>query len=203
LEERQRLARDLHDSVTQSIYSLTLLAEAGQRMVQVGDLQQIQKNQARLSEIAQQALQEMRLLVYELRPLPLTKEGLVRSIQHRLEGVERRAGVEARLVVDGELDLPAPIGEELFRIAQEALNNTLKHARASAVAVSIRVHRGALELEVVDDGQGFDLEAVKDRGGMGLNTMRERVESLQGELVILSLPGEGTTVQVRVAIPCG
>lgn len=200
LEERQRLARDLHDSVTQSIYSLTLLAEAGLRMVQAEELQQIQRNQARLSEIAQQALQEMRLLVYELRPLPVMEEGLVRSIQHRLEAVERRAGVEARLMVEGEIDLPAPVEEELYRITQEALNNALKHARASAVVVSIRVQEGQLELEVTDDGQGFDPETVRDRGGLGLNTMRERVESLRGELAILSRPGEGTTVQVRVCI---
>ena len=104
-EERNRLARDLHDSVTQSIYSLTLLAEAGQRMIRSGDHTQAESNQIRLGEISQQALQEMRLLVYELRPQVLRSEGLVGALEHRLEAVERRAGINARIQVDVEIDL--------------------------------------------------------------------------------------------------
>jgi GAF domain-containing protein len=119
-EERNRLARDLHDSVTQSIYSLTLLAEAGQRMIQAGDTEQIVQNQSRLGAIAQQALQEMRLLVYELRPLDLKKAGIVAALEQRLEVVERRAGVEAHLVVSGEIQLTETVEEALYRIAHEA-----------------------------------------------------------------------------------
>jgi signal transduction histidine kinase len=194
--ERSRLARDLHDSVTQSIYSLTLLAEAGQRMIQAGDLQQIDANQARLGEIAQQALQEMRLMVYELRPLALRSEGLIGALEQRLEAVERRAGVEARLLVKGEVELPTELEEELYRIAQEALNNALKHARAFAVTVDVRVEEGSIALEVIDDGRGFDPEAVSDAAGLGLVGMKERAEKIGGTLQVISAPGKGTRVRV-------
>ncbi|NIR15549.1 MAG: histidine kinase, partial [Desulfobacterales bacterium] len=80
----------------------------------------------------QQALKEMRLLVYELRPLALRNEGLIGALQQRLDAVERRAGIDARLIVDGEVILPSPVEENLFRIAQEALNNALKHAHSSS-----------------------------------------------------------------------
>jgi PAS domain S-box-containing protein len=200
LEERQRLARDLHDSVTQSLYSLTLLAEAGQRMIKAGERQQIEENQTRLAEIAQQALQEIRLMVYELRPLLLEQEGLVGALRQRLEVVERRAGVDAHLVLQGELDLPTELEEGVFRIAQEALNNAMKHARASAATVTIRAENGPVILEVVDDGHGFDPEAVRDKGGLGLVNMQERAERLGGELTILSAPGKGTIVKLSIEL---
>jgi signal transduction histidine kinase len=98
IAERNRLARELHDSVTQSLYSSTLLAEAGQRLAGTGDLERTQGYLSRLGEITQGALKEMRLLVHELRPLALQKEGLVGALQQRLDAVERRAGVDARLV---------------------------------------------------------------------------------------------------------
>jgi signal transduction histidine kinase len=196
--ERSRLARELHDSVTQSLYSLTLLAEAGQRMIQAEELQQIAGNQARLGEIAQQALQEMRLLVYELRPLALENEGLIGALEQRLETVERRAGIQARVLVKGEVELAPDLEEELYGIAQEALNNALKHAKASQVVLSVHVAEGSLTLEVSDDGKGFDAADTHDAGGLGLVSMRERAEKIGGELAIHSAPGEGTRVTVTV-----
>jgi signal transduction histidine kinase len=201
LQERNRLARELHDSVTQSLYSLTLLAVAGQRMIQAEDLQQIAGNQTRMGEIARQALQEMRLLVYELRPLALESEGLIGALEHRLEAVERRAGIQASLLVEGELDFAEDTEEALYGIAQEALNNALKHARASQVVLSIRVDAESAVLEVNDDGQGFDLAHVVDKGGLGLTSMRERAEEIGGLLMVHSVPDEGTLV--RVTVPLG
>jgi signal transduction histidine kinase len=198
LQERTRLARELHDSVTQSLYSLTLLAAAGQRMIQAEDLQQVAANQARLGEIAQQALQEMRLLVYELRPLALESEGLIGALEQRVENVERRAGIEARVVVEGEVHLAPDLEEDLYRIAQEALNNSLKHAKASQVALSVRVADESVVLEVVDDGQGFDLARVRHKGGLGLIGMQERADEIGGQLNVRSAPGEGTSVRVSV-----
>jgi signal transduction histidine kinase len=198
IAERNRLARELHDSVTQSLYSLTLLAEAGQRMIRAGDLQQIAGNQTRLGEIAQQALQEMRLLVYELRPLALESEGLVGALEQRLETVERRAGIQARVLVEGEIQLAPDLEEELYGIAQEALNNALKHAKASEVVLSVRVTEGSVVLEVADDGQAFDLADVHDKGGLGLISMRERADKIKGRLDIDSVPGEGTRVRISV-----
>lgn len=200
LRERERLARELHDSVTQSLYSLTLLAEAGGRLAGSGNLEKVKEYLARLAEIGQQALKEMRLLVYELRPLVLKREGLVGALRHRLESVEKRAGVDARLLIEGELELPALVEEALYRIAQEALNNALKHAAPTLVTVCIRTAEDSVELEVVDNGRGFDPQAVSDMGGLGLVSMHERVEKLGGALTALSKPGGGTTVKARLPL---
>jgi len=199
--ERERLARELHDSVTQSLYSLTLLAEASQRMVDAGDLEPVREYTGRLGEIAQQALREMRLLVYQLRPLVLRREGLVGALQQRLDAVEKRAGVDARLLVEGPIELPVEIEDGLYRIAQEALNNALKHAVPTSVTVRIRADGEGVTLEVSDDGRGFHPERVSDEGGMGLANMRGRAERLGGDLALLSAPGEGTTVRVSLEVP--
>ena len=144
------------------------------------------------------ALREMRLLLYELRPPMLEEEGLVGALQQRLNAVEGRTGLHVCLSVDGEIDLPAPVEEGLYRIAQEALNNALRHAAATSVAVRLKADGQGLELDVKDDGGGFDVAAAADRGGLGLASMRERAEALGGRLEIVSHPGAGTTVKVRV-----
>jgi PAS domain S-box-containing protein len=200
MEERERLARDLHDSVTQSLYSLTLFAEAGRRSIRTGDLERAESFLARLADTAQDALKEMRLLVYELRPPALEREGLVGAIQQRLGAVERRAGVKAHLLVDDMVRLPASVEEELYRIAQEALNNALKHATATSVTVRIRIVNEHVELEIVDDGIGFDPATTGNGGGMGLANMRERVEKLGGTFQVASALGQGTKVSVNVKI---
>lgn len=200
MEERERLARDLHDAVTQSLYCLTLFAEAGRRLIRAGDLERAESYLARLADTAQDALKEMRLLVYELRPPALEREGLVGAIQQRLGAVERRAGVKAHLLVDDMVRLPAPVEEGLYRIAQEALNNALKHAIATSVTVRIRVVDEQVELEIVDNGIGFDPDTAGNGGGMGLVNMRERAEKLGGTLRTVSALGEGTRVSVSVKV---
>ncbi len=200
IEERQRLARDLHDSVSQSLYSLALLAEAGRRMTEAGDLGRAATYLSRLGETALQALKDMRLLVYELRPLVLVAEGLAGALQHRLDAVEKRAGVKTSLVTEGGVKLPPRVEVELFRVAQEALNNTLKHAMATEVTVTLGIHSGQVELEVADNGRSFDPNALSDTGGLGLVSMRERTEKLGGTFTIVSKPGQGTRVKVAVEI---
>jgi signal transduction histidine kinase len=198
VKERERLARELHDSVTQSLYSVTLLSEAGRQLAEVGDLARIEGYLERLGEISQQALREMRLLVYELRPLVLRREGLVGALQQRLDAVEKRAGVDTRLLVEGEIELPPSVEEALYRIAQEALNNALKHAGAGAVTVCVSGRDDHVELGVSDDGVGFDLNIAGEDGGLGLTSMRERTERIGGVLNIVSAPGQGTKVKARV-----
>ena len=112
----------------------------------------------------------MRLLVYELRPSVLESEGLIVAMQQRLDAVEGRAGIEARLLVGGDIDLPGSVEVALYRIAQEALNNALKHSDASMVTIRIRANVGGLELEISDDGCGFEPSSAA-AGGMGLTTM--------------------------------
>jgi signal transduction histidine kinase len=203
VEERERLARELHDSVTQSLYSVTLLAEAGRELARSQETARAAHHLSRIGEIAQQALKEMRLMVHELRPPTLEREGLVGALRQRLETVEGRAGVKARLLAEELVELPAPTEEELYRVAQEALNNALKHAAATSVVVRVRERNGRVELEVADNGAGFDPTGVRDRGGMGLISMRERAERLGGALTVRSIPGKGTTVKVSVAIQPG
>jgi signal transduction histidine kinase len=200
MEERGRLARELHDSVTQSLYSLTLLAGGGQRLARAGKLENVEKYLADLGEIAQQALKEMRLLVYQLRPTVLEQEGLVGALQQRLEAVEGRSSISTRLLIDEPLDLPAPVEEGLYRIAQEALNNTLKHSLANLVSIRIEVTKGWVILEVNDDGKGFDDQTIGNNGGLGLVSMKERAEALGGSLTVLSKPGQGVTVKARVRV---
>jgi len=200
--ERSRLARELHDSVTQSLHSATLMAEAGQRLAGAGDIDRARGYLIRLGEISQQALKEMRLLVYELRPLALRGVGLVGALQQRLDAVERRSGVDVELSLEEELELPDSIEEELFRIAMEALNNALKHANPTKITVTLRkeVQRDVpcIELLISDDGAGFNLDSKEDVGGLGLISMQQRIEKLGGELNIISMPGEGTQVIVCV-----
>ena len=197
-QERNRLARELHDSVTQSLHSSTLLAEAGQRLLNSGDIERARRYLIRLGEISQQSLREMRLLVYELRPLELRGVGLVGALQQRLDAVERRSGVEVQLSIEEEIELPRSIEDELYRIAVEALNNALKHANPSRVTVTLRTEEKdvnqCIELSLMDDGIGFDLDTKAGEGGLGLISMKERIENLGGKLTILSTPGEGTQV---------
>lgn len=200
LEERTRLARDLHDSVTQSLYSLVLLTEGWRRLLNAGGETQIEDHLVRIGEIAQQALREMRLLIHELRPPMLEQEGLVGAVRKRLDAVEKRVGIEARVVMEDLVELPASLEEGLYWIIQEALNNALKHAAAKKETVRICVEDGLLVLEIADDGQGFDLEAARHKGGMGLVSMAERARQMGGTLSIDSVPGEGTTVTVRVPV---
>jgi signal transduction histidine kinase len=201
LEERTRLARELHDSVTQSLYSLVLLTEGWRRMLNSNGDGQVDDYLSRIGEIAQQALKEMRLLIHELKPPSLEQEGLVDALRKRLDAVEKRVGIEARVLMDDLIELPAYIEEGLYRIAQEALNNALKHAAASKETVHMCVEDNQFVLEISDNGSGFDPQSVQHTGGMGLVSMQERAKQMDGILVIVSHPGKGTTVRISVPIP--
>lgn len=196
-EERQRLARDLHDTVTQTLYSLVLFAEAGKDALASNNLERVGNHLIRLRDAAQQALKEMRLLIYELRPLALQHAGLVGALNQRLETVEQRAGIETRLEVEGLIPLPDRIEAGLYVIAQEALNNVLKHARATQVVVRLSAGLKGVELEIIDNGQGFSNEENLDRG-IGLASMRERARSLGGTVSIYSEAGRGARVLVSI-----
>ena len=200
LQERERLARELHDSVTQSLFSLTLFTEAAREMARTGELASIDQHLAEVDTIARQSLKDMRLLLYELRPSALQEEGLVGALRRRLEAVEKRLGIEARVVTDTLRQLPAPVEEGLYHIAQEALNNALKHAEATAVSVYIRTEGEHIILEVSDNGLGFTPDEVSDQGGMGMKSMRQRAEKLGGICTVLAQPGQGTRVQVNLPL---
>lgn len=200
-EERRRLARELHDAVTQSLYSLTLFAEAGQRSLNNNKLDDAAAYLDELRTTAQNALREMRLLLYELRPLALESEGLVEAIQMRLSAVEHRVGIETHLIANYTPVLSAPVEQEIYRVVQEALNNVLRHASAQNVTVSIETTTDQLTVKVEDDGIGFGTIDSVSRGGIGLDSMRTRVANLGGTLQIDSVPGKGVSVVMTLALP--
>ncbi len=202
IQERQRLARDLHDSVTQALYGVTLYAEATARQLSVDrpDLPRAVDHLQELQATAQEALREMRLLIYELRPSVLADVGLAAALQMRLESVETRSGLQVNYTVENEpIQLPQRVESGLYRIAQEVLNNVLKHAAAQSITVSLCRAEEAVILEIMDDGAGFDMAAAREQGGLGLAGMQERAAEINGRLTIDSKPGQGTRVRIEVA----
>jgi signal transduction histidine kinase len=198
LEERQRLARDLHDSVTQALYGMTLYSRAAVGQLSLGQVDKATKHLQEMQRTAQEALAEMRLLVYELRPPILAEEGMVAALRARLKAVEARAGLKTSLQADETIQLPPATEEALYLIAREALNNALKHAHARTVTVLLRRADDAVQLEIIDDGRGFDPIAARSRGGLGIVAMEERARELGAELELKSRPGEGSLVRVEV-----
>jgi signal transduction histidine kinase len=181
------------------LYSLTLFSEAARHLAEERGLENIERQINQIGIIGTQALKEMRLLVYELQPLKLERDGLVRALRKRLEAVEERAGVDARVEVEKLIRLPGKVEQELFRIAQEALNNALKHAAAASVVVYLRQEDRQVEMEVVDDGVGFDPGSIQDSAGVGLVSIQERAEQLGGTLSVESKPGEGTRIRISLS----
>jgi signal transduction histidine kinase len=200
MEERNRLARDLHDSVTQTLYSLFLLSEGWRQLIRDGAEPRVEERLGKVSEITSQTLKEMRLLIHQLRPPVLAKEGLIGALRQRLDAVEYRAGVETRLLMDDWIVLPVEIEECFYYIAQEALNNALKHAAATKVTVGLRIQEEYATLNISDNGKGFTPSEAAQRGGLGLHSMRERVDRMGGAFDLISAPGQGTTITARIKI---
>jgi len=201
LEERQRLARELHDSISQSMYAASMYAEAAHRLLGTGDAATAAAHAAEARDAAVQALREMRLMIYELRPGPLTELGLVETLRERLAAVEQRAGVRASLEVDPAADgLSREVQEAFYGVVSEALNNALKHAAASAVSIRLSADEETVALEVRDDGRGFEPGGAAAPGGLGLRGMRERLAAVGGTVEIQSSPGAGTVVRARVPV---
>jgi signal transduction histidine kinase len=199
IRERNRLARDLHDSVMQALYGVTLYAEAAWRRLSAGDASVTGEHLREIRSTAQEALREMRLLIFELRPPVLKQEGLAAALRSRLESVEQRVGLQTRFDADVEERLPPEVEEALYRVALEALNNVLRHSYADLVSVALVRQDQRVALEIQDDGIGFDTAAVREQGGgLGLRGMQERVARLGGTLVLASTPNAGTRIRVEV-----
>jgi signal transduction histidine kinase len=199
--ERQRIARDLHDSVSQSLFSTTLHVRTAQHALELEKLDSTGPVGKELNEIGQLtrgALAEMRALIFELRPGALAEEGLVAALTKQASALSAREGLV--IEVDGP-DAPLPIGpeveEQLYRVGQEALANVVKHARASTATVLIAATDRTVSIEVSDDGRGFDPAAVAPEH-FGLRSMRGRVADLRGRLEVMSAPGRGTILRVVV-----
>jgi len=195
IEERQRLARDLHDSVNQSIHSLVLFSETLISTLEKNNVTRAIQISKRLQESARQALKEARLMLYEMQPSVTGRDmDFIQDLETRLSTVERRAGVKVQVIQEGSMDYcPWEWYENLFWITIEALNNALKHAQARNMLIVIECSPQSVNLEIVDDGIGFDPARVRS-GGFGLRTMRERSDLLGGKLTIITSPGNGSRV---------
>ena len=148
-----------------------------------------------MGENARQAVKELRLFLFQMQPIDLEKEGLVSVLHHRLTAVEGRADIKARFLADEPISLSKKKEIALYYIAQEALNNVVRHAFANSVSVTLKQGYKYVTFEVADDGCGFD-KAKLERGGLGLENIRERVKQENGKLKISSKPGKGTIIQV-------
>ena len=197
LSERNRLALELHDAVSQKLFSLVFTAEAAGTLLE-RDADGAREQVARLRALAREALDELRSLVFELRPPDLERDGLCGALRKHVDLLRRQPGPAIQLELEDEV-APEPLRDrEILRVAQEALHNSLRHARAANVAVRLRREDGSLLLEVADDGVGFDPDAAGLRAThLGLTSMEERARRLGGRLEILSAPGAGTTVRLE------
>jgi PAS domain S-box-containing protein len=196
IEERHRLARDLHDSITQSLHSLMLTAENA-RSVAHSDPQRLEQFLLHLLGSARHALTETRLLLFELRPQGSQQQSLLDLLQVRLESVERRVGIETTMAIVGDRPWPIEWERDLYPLALEALNNSLKHAQASEVSLLITSSPDHFSLRISDNGRGF-VPSRSSRGGMGMDTMTDRARKLGGTLNVESLPGYGTHVELII-----
>ena len=197
-EERRHLARELHDSVSQAIYSVVLTAHAAQQRTS-SDPEGARAALDTVIELAEAALAEMRALIFELRPEALADVGLIGALQRQLDGVELRHGLATTRHLGDEPDLAFATKQVLLRIAQEAIHNVVKHAQARTVTVRTTEQGDTVELEIADDGVGFDADGSYP-GHLGLTSMHERVTALGGRLQVDSVPGHGTVVRVRVPV---
>jgi PAS domain S-box-containing protein len=196
-EERAHLARELHDSVTQALFSMTLVSRSIEMLLD-RDTDAARAQLVQLRELQREALAEMRALIFELRPGNLEQEGLVRALKTHAAALQGRLGLP--IVVESDLPerLPLPAEEVLYRIAQEALHNVVKHASAHQVRVDVRLVGDGVRLRVVDDGKGFDPNTVPD-GHLGLAGMRARADRVGATFTCTSRIGEGATVEVTMS----
>ena len=201
VEERNRLARELHDSVTQSLFSVTLLSEAALNLLE-RDPGKARERLERANELAQGALAEMRALIFQLRPVTLQEEGLLSALKKHVSALHSRYGCVVDLQVTGSTRrLAAPIEDAAYRIIQESLNNVIKHAGDEAnVEVHLEFNADWLRLSTIDSGVGFDPIAPRSSNTLGMSSMRERAEAVGGHVFIDSTPGRGTRVAAELPV---
>ncbi len=203
-DERQRVARDIHDGPAQLMSNVVLKAEICERMIDV-DLEKAREELQNLKKIVRESLHDVRKIIYNLRPMSLDDLGLVPTLQRYIMTFQEDSGISVSFRTKGSSDEIKPvISLTVFRIVQEAINNIIKHAGAKSVSISLEFLEKNLKLYIYDDGAGFDTEKLKVRtddmsGGFGLFSMKERVELLGGVFNISSEPGRGT--RLNIAIP--
>ncbi len=198
-EERRRIARELHDGVGPALASMNLRLHTARKLLE-RDQRSAAEEIEELAELAQANIQDIRRMIYDLRPAVLDELGLVPALRDYLARCQREHGLVIDFTADEGERLPAPVETTLFRVAQEALNNVVRHAGAQQVDVDLTWDDAHLTLRIADDGRGFDPQAPRSGTHLGLWSMRERVEQLGGHFEVDSAPGIGTMVKARVPL---
>ncbi len=197
LEERNRLARDLHDSVKQQVFAAGMQIAAARQHLSASPAQ-AEAALSQAEQLVRQAQQELTALIRELRPAALEGKGLVAALQEYLQGWQQQTGIAVDFQVQNQRGLPLAVEQALFRMVQEALANVARHSRAQHVTVFLGWEGGQIRLEVRDDGQGFDPQKVTR--GLGLTSIAERVQALGGTFSLESQPGRGTRLEVQIPL---
>ncbi len=204
-EERQRVARDIHDGPAQMMSNVVLKAEICERLIDV-DPEKARMELQNLKKIMRDSLQDVRKIIYNLRPMSLDDLGLVPTLQRYVLTFQEETGISVSFNTRGsQPELKSVISLTVFRIVQEALSNVAKHAKANTVVMQLEFLEDSLKLFVYDDGVGFDAARLKERNedissGFGLVSMRERIELLGGDMRISSEPGKGTRLNIIIPL---
>ncbi|RKQ31287.1 sensor histidine kinase [Oceanobacillus halophilus] len=198
IEERQRIARDLHDAVSQQLFALTMMSEAaGKQLAKNPELAKSQMQD--VTQAAMQAQTEMRALLLHLRPVHLSGDSLAKGIHKLIAELKQKSQMKFDVVIPEDLVLSEAIEEHVFRIIQESLSNILRHAHATEVNLEITTRTKELFIHIRDNGKGFDISNDSERKtSYGLKTMRERSEELGGTFTIRSNKDEGTYIDIRI-----
>lgn len=199
IQERQRLARELHDTVSQELYSISLGAQIALEILDSDAPQEAKESIEHVIRRAAAALLEMRALIFELIPEALEDDGLIVALTRHVEMLQTAHQLRIETFLGVEPAIPLLSKHVLYRVTQEALHNVIKHASASKIDLRLTLEKLALVLEVRDNGKGFD-PAGYFPNSFGLRSMRERVKSIQGTISIASTPGRGTLVSVRLPL---
>ena len=196
IQQRAALARELHDSVTQTIFSMTLTAQAA-RMLLNRDPSRVAAQLEHLQELSQNALSEMRSLIQQMRAKPLEEEGLASAVRRHCEERQKNDGLRVELNIEGEQRLPLAYEEGLFRIIQEGLNNIIKHARTDRAVVNLNLAMPPYSVTIEDQGAGFNFQGLDATNGhVGLSSISERARAIGGTFSIESAPGKGTRIRI-------
>lgn len=204
-EERRRVAREIHDGPAQSLVNLVFRIEVCEKLIAVDARDKVLSELKALKLLIKNSIQDVRKIIFDLRPMALDDLGLLPVLRRYLEGLEMRENLSVEFIVLGEeFSINPTIEAGIFRIVQEALNNVAKHARANNVKLAISFSPALLIISVCDNGTGFDPEEVKEyykKGEhFGLISMRERAELLNGKFEIKSAPGKGTRLKFTIPV---
>ena len=197
-EERQRLARELHDAVSQQLFAISMTATALGRTMEK-DFERAKRQVALIEEMASVAQSEMRALLLHLRPVHLEGKPLAQGIRDLIRELRSKVSIDIAFEIDEDIVLNKGVEDHLFRIVQEAFSNTLRHSRADRLEVKLQRRKDVVRLYIRDNGVGFDMDEKKHTS-YGLDSMRERVNEIGGSFDLISAPGKGTRIEIRIPI---